>query len=243
MSQLVEDVMTQSPIALFESATAEEAALAMREADVGAVLVLREDDGAVCGILTDRDIVVRLVANRRDPVMTCIGEICSAHLTKIRPDEPIELAVDLMRDNAVRRLPVVAVGRAVGVVSLGDLACCRDPRSALADISAAPAHGFYLGGDKAINCISESNVGCGFKTSSYCPVIHNCDSYNNTSHGLDIAYGSFAPIIIENCNFVKNGGYGINNSEGLVLPVIIQHVDMGLDLVILAGQFRQVLSV
>ena len=128
MSQLVEDVMTQSPIALFESATAEEATLAMREADVGAVLVLREDDGAVCGILTDRDIVVRLVANRRDPVMTCIGEICSAHLTKIRPDEPIEVAVDLMRDNTVRRLPVVAVGRAVGVVSLGDLACCsRSP--------------------------------------------------------------------------------------------------------------------
>ena len=140
VSQRVEDVMTRSPIALFESATVQEAALAMREADVGDVLVLRDDDGAVCGILTDRDIVVRMVADRRDPVTTFVGEVYSADLTKIRPDEPIELAVDLMRDRAVRRLAVVAAGRAVGVVSLGDLACCRDPHSALADISAATAN-------------------------------------------------------------------------------------------------------
>jgi CBS domain-containing protein len=140
VSQLVEDVMTRSPIALFESATVQEAALAMREADVGDVLVVRDDDGVVCGILTDRDIVVRLVADGCDPAMTCVGEICSAHVAKIRPDEPIEQAVELMRDKAVRRLPVVASGRAVGVLSLGDLACCRDPRSALAEISMAPAN-------------------------------------------------------------------------------------------------------
>jgi len=138
VSQLVHDVMTPNPIALMETSTVEEAALVMREADVGDVLVMHHNE--VCGILTDRDIVVRFVADGHDPRATFIGEICSTDLTEVRPDDPIEHAIELMRFRAIRRLPVVDGGRVVGIVSLGDLACRRDPASALADISSAHAN-------------------------------------------------------------------------------------------------------
>jgi CBS domain-containing protein len=69
-----------------------------------------------------------------------LGEICSRALVLVAPDDPIERAVDLMRENAVRRLPVVLDGTPVGIVSLGDLASNRDPDSALAAISDAPGN-------------------------------------------------------------------------------------------------------
>lgn len=136
--QRVRDVMTPDPITVAESATVHEAALAMREADVGDVLVVR--DGDVCGIVTDRDIVVRLVADAGDATRTLVGEICSAELTEVAPDDLVEYAVSLMRSYAIRRLPVVGDAGPVGIVSLGDLAAVRDPSSALADISMAPAN-------------------------------------------------------------------------------------------------------
>ena len=134
--ELVQDVMTRNPINLSETATVLEAALAMREADVGDVLVTRLD--AVCGILTDRDIVVRMVADGGDPSRTTIGEICSEDLTEVRPNDQLDFAIELMRHRAIRRLPVVDDDRPVGILSLGDLAFIRSPGSALADISAAP---------------------------------------------------------------------------------------------------------
>jgi CBS domain-containing protein len=136
--QRVRDVMTPNPITVTESATVHEAALVMREADVGDVLVVR--DGDVCGIVTDRDIVVRLVADAGDPTTTIVGEICSAQLTEVAPDDLVEHAIALMRSYAIRRLPVVGDSGPVGIVSLGDLAAVREPSSALADISMAPAN-------------------------------------------------------------------------------------------------------
>jgi CBS domain-containing protein len=67
-----------------------------------------------------------------------VGQICSRELTTLSPDTPIEAAVQVMRDKAIRRLPVVEGERPVGIVSLGDLAVERDPESALGGISAAP---------------------------------------------------------------------------------------------------------
>ena len=136
--QFVRDVMTCNPIALLETSTIEEAALAMREADVGDVLVMRGSE--IRGILTDRDIVVRFVADGLDPRASFIGEICSNELTEVRADDRVEHAIELMRFKAIRRLPVVDDGQVVGIVSLGDLACRRDPESALAEISAAHAN-------------------------------------------------------------------------------------------------------
>jgi CBS domain-containing protein len=96
------------------------------------------EKGQIQGILTDRDIVVRGLAEGRDPARTTVGEICSRELTVLSPTDSVGDAVKVMRDKAIRRLPVVEGGRPVGIVSLGDLAVERDPESALGGISAAP---------------------------------------------------------------------------------------------------------
>jgi CBS domain-containing protein len=116
-----------------------DAARAMRERDLGDVIVV-DDKDALCGIVTDRDIVVRAVADDRDPSQVRLGDICSRDLTTIDASAPVKDAVKLMRERALRRLPVVESGRPVGIVSLGDLAIERDPESTLADISAAPSN-------------------------------------------------------------------------------------------------------
>lgn len=134
----VSKVMTADPVTVAATDTIEQAARRMREAQIGNVIVL--DDGEVCGILTDRDIVVRGIAEGREPGRTRIADVCSRDLTAVSPEDSIDHAVELMRDKAIRRLPVVKDGRPVGIVSLGDLAIEREPRSALGEISAAPAN-------------------------------------------------------------------------------------------------------
>jgi len=89
-------------------------------------------------LLTDRDITVRVLAESRDPAETQIGEICSTDLVTLAPEDDLAEAVRLVRERAVRRIPVVEAGRPVGVVSIGDLALEQDEGSALADVSAAP---------------------------------------------------------------------------------------------------------
>ena len=137
MAECIRDVMTTNPETLPESTTVREAAEAMRANDIGDVVVV-DDNGKLSGILTDRDIVVRVVAEGRDPRTTRIGDIASRDLTAVSPEDPVDRAVQLMRDKAIRRLPAVDKGKPVGIVSIGDLALDRDPGSALADISAAP---------------------------------------------------------------------------------------------------------
>jgi CBS domain-containing protein len=136
MPQRIHDVMTPNPVSLPGTASVHEAARAMRDQDIGDVIVL--ENNQICGIVTDRDIVVRAVAEMRDPAATTLADICSHALTTVSPDDSIAQAVRLMREKAIRRLPVVEGGRAVGIVSLGDLAIERDPESALGEISAAP---------------------------------------------------------------------------------------------------------
>ena len=135
--QLVSDVMTTSVVGLAESASLVEAARHMRMSDIGDVLVL--DGDTVRGIVTDRDIVIRALAADLDPARTPVGDIATPNPLSIAPDRPAAEAVQIMRDAALRRLPVCEDGHLIGVVSLGDLATSRDPESALADISAAPA--------------------------------------------------------------------------------------------------------
>ncbi|MEV5890386.1 CBS domain-containing protein [Nonomuraea fuscirosea] len=134
MAKTVADVMTSHPATIEADQPVSVAASLMRDHDTGALIV--NDKGRMKGIVTDRDITVRVVADERGPD-TPVREACSASVEAIGPDTSIEQAVRLMRTHAVRRLPVVEDGRAVGVVSLGDLAVERDPSSALADISAA----------------------------------------------------------------------------------------------------------
>ena len=134
MARLIRDVMTKDPRTVEASATAREAAQLMRQHDVGAVLVTSGDD--LQGILTDRDVVVRAVAEGRDPGAVAVSDICSAQLETVSPDDPVEEAIRDMRTRGVRRMPVVEGGRPVGILSIGDLAVERDTDSALAEISA-----------------------------------------------------------------------------------------------------------
>ena len=136
MARTVNEVMTADPRTVELGDTLTEAARVLGEADIGAVLVV--DEGRVVGILTDRDIVVRAIADGRDPGSTNVGDVCSADVATLTPDQSVDDAVRLMREHDVRRVPVVQDGRPAGIVSLGDLAVERDPDSALADISAAP---------------------------------------------------------------------------------------------------------
>lgn len=134
--QRISEVMTAEPTTCPEDATIEEAARLMRDGDIGDILVTG-GDGRLTGILTDRDIVIRALAEGRSPSETRVGDVASGDVRAVTPDDPVEQAIKIMRDQALRRVPVVQDDRPVGIVSIGDLAVERDPDSALADISAA----------------------------------------------------------------------------------------------------------
>jgi len=134
----VRDAMTPDPRTVDAGATVTEAAKEMGDGDVGSILVT--EAGTLSGIVTDRDIVVRAVAEGRDPDETRVGDVCTADPQTLSPDDDLGDAVGHVKASNVRRLPVVEDGKPVGILSLGDLAERLDPESALADISAAPAN-------------------------------------------------------------------------------------------------------
>lgn len=135
MVHTVADVMTPAPTAVDASDSVQAAARAMAAEDVGALVV--RSDAKVVGIVTDRDLVVRGLAEGLG-VDTAVSRIASEQLVTVGPGDPVETAVDVMRTAAVRRVPVMDGDVAVGIVSIGDLAVTRDPSSALADISEEP---------------------------------------------------------------------------------------------------------
>jgi CBS domain-containing protein len=137
MANKIRDLMTPAPIMLSERQTAADAARMMKECDVGDVLVC-SDDGRLCGIVTDRDLVVRCLAEGRGSEAT-LRELCTPAVDTLEAGDSIDAAVSLMKGRAVRRIPVIENGELVGIVSLGDLAREREPDSALGRISAAPA--------------------------------------------------------------------------------------------------------
>ncbi|MFF1285737.1 CBS domain-containing protein [Streptomyces sp. NPDC058299] len=130
----VRDIMTAAPVAVGPQTPVVDVARLMRDQGIGVVLVA--EDETLRGLVTDRDLVVRVVCEGGDIAQRSVAEACSEDLVSLSPDDDISRAVELMREHAVRRLPVVEDGRPVGIVSLGDLAVERDTDSALADISA-----------------------------------------------------------------------------------------------------------
>ncbi|MFD3698076.1 CBS domain-containing protein [Streptomyces sp. NPDC058646] len=136
MVRRVHEVMAGNPVTVEKLTSLAEAARVMRDASVGDVLVV--DGGRLRGILTDRDLVIRAMAENRDPADTTVQAICSTDPVTVGPDDDVDQANDLMRRHALRRLPVQNEdGELVGIVTLGDLAVERDPASALAAIAAA----------------------------------------------------------------------------------------------------------
>ncbi|MGH2757719.1 MAG: CBS domain-containing protein [Actinomycetota bacterium] len=134
----IREVMTKDPVTCSASDMIVDAARAMRENDIGDVVVL-DDSQQICGILTDRDITVKVVAVGKDVTTTKIGEFCTRDVSTLTPDDTVGDAVAMMSKRAIRRLPIVENGKPVGIVSLGDLAVTQDPESVLAGISAAPS--------------------------------------------------------------------------------------------------------
>jgi CBS domain-containing protein len=116
----IRDLMTSNPATCESSATVVEAAKHMAQKDVGPIPVVEAD--RLVGIVTDRDIVVRVVAEGRDPSSTTVGEIASKQLETIAPDEDLDSALRKMASAQVRRLPVVEDGRLVGIVAQADVA-------------------------------------------------------------------------------------------------------------------------
>ena len=119
MGAKVRDVMTPGPIGVDYHQSIGEAARTMRDWGIGAVLVV--SNGSLYGLITERDLVIRVVAEARaagEPV----GPLSSGNLIGVDADADIGEAARLMREHAVRRLPVLEDGQVTGIVSLGDLA-------------------------------------------------------------------------------------------------------------------------
>jgi CBS domain-containing protein len=135
MAQTVREVMSNRVVTVPQTMSLAEAARRMREHDVGDVIVM--DGERMSGMLTDRDIVVRAVALDLDPDVTIVDDVASHEIVSVAPETDVSDVVRLMRDHAVRRVPVVEDERPVGIVTIGDLAIERDSSTALADISAA----------------------------------------------------------------------------------------------------------
>jgi CBS domain-containing protein len=129
------DIMSPAPVCMAPGESVSAAAQAMKRHGIGTVLVLA--GGRLSGLVTDRDITVRVLAEDRDPETTRIGDICSAEPAALGPDDDVEEATRLVREHAVRRIPVLQDGVPVGVVSIGDLALDKDATSALSGVSAA----------------------------------------------------------------------------------------------------------
>ncbi|MGP4088514.1 CBS domain-containing protein [Streptomyces sp. KR55] len=141
MTRQIRDVMSPGTASVEPMTTVARAARMMRDQDIGDVLVAYDCD--LFGVLTDRDIAVRAVAEGLDPNTTTVGSLCTRPpVVTLAPDDTTDHAIELMRQHAVRRIPVVEHGGCpIGMISLGDLATSEDPHSALADISrAAPNH-------------------------------------------------------------------------------------------------------
>ncbi|MEU4773010.1 CBS domain-containing protein [Micromonospora sp. NPDC023644] len=130
----VGEFMTTRLVTMDGNDTLTAAAQEMRDSAIGDVVVTDGDD--VIGIVTDRDITVRGVAENMDPNSTPLNRVTSKDVITVSQYDDAVAAADLMRTYAVRRLPVIDDGRLVGLVSMGDLAVEREPQSVLADISA-----------------------------------------------------------------------------------------------------------
>jgi CBS domain-containing protein len=120
MANSVRDAMTEAPRSIGQSASVVEAALLMRDADIGSLPIT--DDEQLVGMITDRDITTRVVAEAADPRTTTVADVYSRDLISVEPENDLNEALRLMARHQVRRLPVVENGKLVGIVAQADIA-------------------------------------------------------------------------------------------------------------------------
>jgi CBS domain-containing protein len=120
MSILVRHAMTEAPQTIGPDMNASDAAGMMKSEDVGALPVVR--DGDLVGVITDRDLVIRVLADRKDPRSVKVGDIATRTPVTVTPDMRLSEAREVMEQHQVRRLPVMKGNELVGILSLGDVA-------------------------------------------------------------------------------------------------------------------------
>jgi len=128
MGKSVRDAMTENPRSIGASTSVVEAARLMREQDIGSLPIT--DDEKLVGMITDRDITTRVVAEAADPTSTSVEDVYSRDLVSVEPDEDLDEALQLMARHQVRRLPVVENGRLVGIVAQADIALKDNEKTA-----------------------------------------------------------------------------------------------------------------
>jgi CBS domain-containing protein len=125
MGQNIRDIMTANPSTIEPDQSVVEAAKIMKQEDAGVVPVT--ENGRLTGMVTDRDIAIRVVAEGKDPQSTAVREVVSKNLVTIDPQQELDEALRLMAQHQVRRLPVVEEdGRLVGIVAQADVALGGD---------------------------------------------------------------------------------------------------------------------
>ena len=117
---LVSEVMSRQVISVDPGSTVSDASKTISKHNIGSVPVAQ--NGNVCGILTDRDIVLRCIAEGRDPKSIKVADVMTSPLVSVTSTETIETAMQTMASEQVRRMPVVDAGRLVGFVSMADFA-------------------------------------------------------------------------------------------------------------------------
>ena len=127
MAKIVRDAMTNNPRSIGASASVVEAARLMREGHIGSLPVIEGE--RLVGMITDRDITTRVVAESAAPEATSVGDVYSRDLISVEPSHDLEEALELMARHQVRRLPVVENGRLVGVVAQADIALKDNERT------------------------------------------------------------------------------------------------------------------
>src|SRR3954467_13697453 len=120
MAKSVREAMTPDPRSIGASASVVEAARLMREQHIGSLPVT--EDERLVGMITDRDITTRGVAESAVPEATSVGDVYSRDLISVEPDKDLDEALKLMARHQVRRLPVVENGRLVGILAQADIA-------------------------------------------------------------------------------------------------------------------------
>ena len=134
----VKEIMTRTVIGVGQDETVEVAARTLQRYNIGALPVCTSN-GRLCGMVTDRDLVIRCVAAGRDPGKTTVGQVMTGQVTSVEGDMDVSVAAHLMGRQQIRRLPVTEKGRLCGMISLGDMALrddtAMDAADALGDIA------------------------------------------------------------------------------------------------------------
>lgn len=118
-TRTLQSIVSQRPLVVgAPSMTVYEAAVAMHEKGVGSVVI--EHNGQLAGIFTERDLLNRVVATGKDPVLTLLADVMTCDVLGMEGDKPLSHALHLMHQHAFRHVPVLQQGRPIGMVSARD---------------------------------------------------------------------------------------------------------------------------